>query len=367
VISSFLFSVMDAFVKIKTQKKNVGYTLHTKEINIIKEHINNGKNIMLCGAPGTGKTFIARYILDESNTIDITEDIKLVNNLINSNMHILLDDYRHDVLAQRQVVESISDGKPITKRSVLVCSDSICLLPNFELVIIPKRTPDTINMIAPIKNEHSMAMAIKCKGNLHNFLEYVNFSDEKDEFIEPKELASIVLCNKKIEKKMDVSSEHGHVWGVIHENYPDSSNVNANRIAHALSDADLFDTSIYRGEWHSMSFFSNSVIDTPIHYLGESLEASKLRPGSFWTKFGNYKMRSQKFENIKSRARCKGHEELYLLRLYAVHGNIDMYTGYNLTPQDFDVINHLSVGNKLKPREVSQVKKKIKEYQSKLT
>ena len=358
---------MDAFVKIKTQKKTTEYTLHNKEISIIKDCLKHGKNIMLCGAPGTGKTFIARYVLDESNSIDITEDIKLANDIKNSNMHILLDDYRHDVLAQRQIVESISEGKCITNRSVLVCSDSICLLPNFELVIIPKRTPDVINTLAPIKNEHTMAMAIKCKGNLHNFIEYINFSDEKDEFIEPKELASIVLCKKKVEKKMDVSSEHGHVWGVIHENYPDSANVNANKIAIGLSDADIFDTSIYKGDWHSMLFFSNSVIDTPIYNLGEPLDATKLRPGSFWTKFGNYKMRSQKFENIKSRSGCKSHDQLYLLRLYASNGDMDMYTSYGLTPQDFDVINHLSVGNKLKPREVSQIKKKIKEYQSKLT
>ena len=34
---------------------------------------------------------------------------------------------------------------------------------------------------------------------------------------------------------------------------------------------------------------------------------------------------------------------------------------YNLTPQDFDVMNHLAIQNKLKQREVTKIKKLIKE------
>jgi hypothetical protein len=33
---------------------------------------------------------------------------------------------------------------------------------------------------------------------------------------------------------------------------------------------------------------------------------------------------------------------------------------YNLSPQDFDVINHLAVGSKLKQRDVTKVKKALK-------
>ena len=42
-----------------------------------------------------------------------------------------------------------------------------------------------------------------------------------------------------------------------------------------------------------------------------------------------------------------------------------MFKKYNLTPQDFDVMNHLGIQNKLKQREVTKIKKLIKEEISK--
>lgn len=353
---------MDAFVKIVKQKKSTGYTLHKKEIDILKSHIKDGKNVMICGASGTGKSFIINSVLDETNSIEVADNFKVLEELKESNMHLILDDYRHEVLVQRQLIERVSEGDRLTKKPFIVSSNSVYLLPNFELILVPKRAPEQIATLDLNNNERSLAIAKKCKGNLHNFFDYMNCSDEKDHFIEPKELASLVLCDDSHTKISDLSSEHGHVWGVIHENYLDSNDVNYKNIAYSLSDADLFDTSIYQGHWSSMLYFENAVINIPRTNLGKKLNASTLRPGSFWTKFGNYKMRSQKYNNIKLRSGCKSHQELYLLRKYAIENNVEMYTHYKLTPQDFDVINHLSIGNKLKPREVSQIKKKIKEY-----
>jgi hypothetical protein len=55
-----------------------------------------------------------------------------------------------------------------------------------------------------------------------------------------------------------------------------------------------------------------------------------------------------------------GIEELCLLKRYAENGNLEPLLEYKITPQDFDVINHLSVGNGLKSRDVSKVKKALK-------
>jgi len=33
---------------------------------------------------------------------------------------------------------------------------------------------------------------------------------------------------------------------------------------------------------------------------------------------------------------------------------------YSLTPQDFDIMNHLAVGSKLKQRDVTRIKKALK-------
>jgi hypothetical protein len=352
---------MDAFVKIKTQKKTVSNTLHQKEIDLLRTYINEGKNVMICGASGTGKSFILNAVLDEYNSIEITPDLKFKDELRNSKMTTYLDDYRHEVIAQRQIVDRVSEGNPFTKGSFIVCSTSVYLISNFKLIILPKRTPEQIASLRPGVSG-AMKAAEACKGNIHNFFHYIEFSDEKDEFIEPKEVAVSLLCDREIVKSSDAMCEHGHVWGIVHENYPESSNVNIHKISQALSDADLHDSSIYNGFWDSMLYFTNSIISTPAYYLGEKIDKTIIRPGSFWTKYGNYKMRSQKLGNISRKTRGMSHQELSLMRQYAKQGNMEMYTQYKLTPQDFDVINHLCIGNKLKPREVSQIKKKIKEY-----
>jgi len=357
---------MDAFVKIKTQKKIVSNTLHQKEIDMLRTYINEGKNVMICGASGTGKSFILNSVIDQNNSIEITPDLKFKEELKNSKMNTYLDDYRHGVMTQRQIVDRVSEGKPFTKGSFIVCSTSVYLISNFKLIILPKRTPEQIASLRP-GVPGAMKAARACKGNIHNFFHYIEFSHEKDEFIEPKEVAISLLCDNEIVKSSDAMCEHGHVWGIVHENYPESSNVILHKISHALSDADLHDTSIYNGFWDSMSYFTNSIISTPAHYLGEKIDKNIIRPGSFWTKYGNYKMRSQKLGNISKKTRGMSHHELSLMRQYAKNGNVEIYTNCGLTPHDFDVINHLCIGNKLKPRDVSQIKKKIKDYQSELT
>lgn len=358
--SSFL--VMDAFVKIYKQKKKESITLHHKETERLKKYISQGKNVMICGAHGFGKSFILNEVLDESNSIEMPYNYKVSDELKGSNMCIFLEDYRHDVVAQRQIIDYVSDGGTISKSSFIVTSKNVFLLPNFELIIVPKRTPAEIATLRP-NEPGAYSAAVKCKGNIYNFFDYINFSDEKDLFTDPKDIAKSLLCKEESDDNINTLHEHGHVWGMIHENYVDSDGVDVTRISHALSDADLYDSSIYDGNWDSMTYFINSVYNVPKHYLGGPVDEKNIRPGSFWTKYGNYKMRYQKYTNIGLRTRMS-HQELGLLREYARIGDIEKYLSCGLTTQDFDVINHLCVGNKLKAREVSQIKKKIKELKT---
>ena len=55
-----------------------------------------------------------------------------------------------------------------------------------------------------------------------------------------------------------------------------------------------------------------------------------------------------------------GVEEMCLLKKYAEKGDLEPLMAYNITPQDFDVINHISVGNGLKSRDVTRIKKALK-------
>ena len=72
-------------------------------------------------------------------------------------------------------------------------------------------------------------------------------------------------------------------------------------------------------------------------------------------------MRSQKFRDIQRRCGAQlDINALGLLKRYAEVGDIEPMLEYGLTPQDFDVMNHLAVGNKLKQRDVTRVKKALK-------
>ena len=111
-----------------------------------------------------------------------------------------------------------------------------------------------------------------------------------------------------------------------------------------------------------MPYFVLNSLTIPKSALGEPLQKDKIRPGSCWTKFGNYKMRKQKYEEIRKKSRMGlGVEELCLLKKYAENGDLEPLMNYKITPQDFDVINHLAVGNGLKSRDVTKVKKALKD------
>jgi len=72
-------------------------------------------------------------------------------------------------------------------------------------------------------------------------------------------------------------------------------------------------------------------------------------------------MRKQKYDGIRKKSRMGlGVEELCLLKNYAEKGDLSKLIEYGITPQDFDVINHLAVGNNLKSKDVTRVKKALK-------
>jgi len=235
------------------------------------------------------------------------------------------------------------------------------MLPNFKLIIVPKRSPDAIFSLE-CNNPRARPAADKCQGNIRNFYDYMNFSDEKDIFKTSKDIVIDILCRKG--NGFDTSQtvhEHGHVVDVIHGNYLHSKDTNVVPIADSLSLADIYDSAMYKGEWNYMQYYVSCGMAVPKYNLGESLKPENIQPGSTWTKYGNYKMRHNKLKIIQGRHTTKlGVEELGLIRKYAIAGDLDPLIEYKLTPLDFDIMNHLALGNKLKPSEVAKVKKKLR-------
>lgn len=356
---------MDAFVKILPQKKDPTPTLHTKEIQRLEECVKKGLNVFLCGSSGVGKTFILEKVLNNSNSIEIHSELfqrksTFLDLIGETSFHIFIDGYDVNVYGHRQLMERINSKKePLTTGSVVFVSNSVHIIPGFELIVVPKRTADEIASLEP-GNPRSRLAADKCNGNIRDFYHYINKSDEKDVFKTSKDILIEVLCRRGSFNISQTIHERGHVIDVIHGNYLRSKGSNVEIISESLSLADVYDAEIYKGEWDCVPYYTASGIAIPKYHLGELLKPEEIQPGSTWTKYGNYKMRLQKIQNIQHRNTTKiGIEELQILREYAKAGDFEKCLKYKLEPGDFDVMNHLALHNKIKTSEVMKVKKKM--------
>ena len=356
---------MDSFIKIVEQKKDpVVTTIHAKQIDLILKHIERGKNIFICGAPGVGKTYILNTILRGLSHVELLpEHLKskclFLPFIKPSKKHVFIEDYDP---VFKPIIERVSDGDSLTVGSLLVTTTNMCMYPNFETVFIPRHKPEVLMMLTDERGPKVESAAHLCKGNIRNFFTYLDGYDEIDDFKTPKEFIAEVLSDPTPIPIHDSIHEHGHLWDIFQENYLDSRGVDVVAVSSSFSDADLFDNHIYKsGNWSLMPYFVLHALTIPKRNLGETLVKDTIRPGSCWTKLGNYKMRKQKYQEIRKKSRMGlGVEELCLLKNYAEKGDLSKLVEYNISPQDFDVINHLAVGNGLKSRDVTRVKKALK-------
>ena len=357
---------MDSFIKIIPQKKERPLTLHTKEIQLLEKYISEGKNVFVCGPTGRGKSFTVSQTLMDKNFVEIHADTLHKNqvtfhDILKSNSIALLDGYDTNVYWQKQIVDYVSNNGSNVKNSCVVTSTSVHVLPNFELIIIPRRTPDEIASLLPYHTRSRLA-AEKCDGNIFNFYDYVHNSDEKDVFKTSKDVITDVLCSIGTFDISQTLHEHGHVCDVVHGNYLDSKDHSTVDIITSLSSADVYDTIIYKtGDWDLMPYYALHAAAIPKMHIGKPLQENTIKAGSSWTKYGNYKMRLNKLKGIQSRNTSRlSVEELGVVRQYMSKGVFDQALHYKLTPSDFDVMNHLALVNKLKPNEVMKVKKNMR-------
>ena len=358
-------SSMDSFIKIIEQKKEEPVdTLHTKQIDLLKKFIRERKNVFICGASGVGKSYVLNAVLNESNSLEIVQEhlkskSPFLTFIKGAAKHAFIEDYSQEF---KSLVERVSDGERLTRGSLVVTSPTMCMFPNFETIFIPKHKPDKILTLTEDRSTKAEDAAVRCNGNIRDFFSYLDDYEEKDVFKTPKEFIADVLTDPKFTRIPDRIHEHGHVWDIFQENYLDSVGVDYARASFAFSDADFYDDYMYTtGDWTLMPYFILNALSIPKAVLGKPLVRDKIRPGSGWTKFGNYRMRSQKLRDIQRRCGTQLNvEDLCLLKRYAENDQLEPMLQYGLTPQDFDVMNHLAVGNKLKQRDVTRVKKALK-------
>ena len=331
---------------------------------MVRKHIRAGKNVFICGPIGVGKTFILEKALENMSIVELrTDHLKskcpFLPFIKPTRKHVFIEDYEP---AFKPIIERVSDGDPLTRGSLIVTTTNMCMYPNFETVFVPRHTPDVLLTLVEDRGPKAEHAAHICKGNIRNFFTYIDGYDEMDNFKPPKEFIAEVLSDPSPIQIYDTIHEHGHMWDIFQENYLDSKGVDIITASSSFSDADYYDTHIYSsGNWNLMPYFVLHALTIPKSVLGEPLTKETIRPGSCWTKLGNYKMRKQKYEEIRKKSRTGlGVEELCLLKKYAEKGDLSKLVDYKITPQDFDVINHLAVGNGLKSRDVTRVKKALK-------
>ena len=92
--------------------------------------------------------------------------------------------------------------------------------------------------------------------------------------------------------------------------------------------------------------------------MGHTLDASKMRPGSVWTKHQNMCMRAKRVSAMAKRQpwRELTLDDILALKTHAENENVDILKEYGIEPQDLDVMNHLSA-RKIKAKTLSSLKK----------
>jgi hypothetical protein len=128
-----------------------------------------------------------------------------------------------------------------------------------------------------------------------------------------------------------------------------------------MSYADVKDDDIYSGYAHK-AIFSLFAVVLPSIEINHSLERSTMRPGSAWTKFNNYKMRYKRYNNLMLKSKVDV-DSLMVISQYCKSnpiGATPMLKYYGIEPADVDMMNHLSLINKMKPRVLQTIKAKLK-------
>ena len=367
-ISVVKSSLMDAFITIRREKSQDKTTsLHESNTVRLRECIERGRNVLITGGTGVGKTFLLNTVLDERNSVLLEHDHlrgkhSLMDFLRGTGKTLVIEDYSGES-HYKAIVERAAAGERLSTRGLVVTSSNYYMWgKEFEIIHIEPHSVDSLMSIMP-----NASAAERSGGNVRNFLSYArDASDDKDVFQTPKEFVHDILCAKSLPSNIDNITEHGHMYSIMQENYASSKGVDVCRAAIAFSDADIYDTAMYQhGHWQLMPFFAHAAMRAPMAALGEPLNREKLRAGSFWTKDGNARMRMARVDEIARKAQPLrvDVDSLNLLHLYAAHKMYDRLYEYKISAQNFDVMNHLAGrNNRLRAKDTCLVKRALKQH-----
>jgi hypothetical protein len=351
---------MDRYITIK-QKENEEIIGRDQYVKNIKSLIETNNSFCVYGAIGVGKTFLLEHVLSDVNYIELFSDVlksDFLERIKNTCVHILADDL--------EITEPLSRGS-----TILVSNKPV---ENFNCMKIePLVLEDVVKIgtkrFPKLGNQYITKCALESKGNIRHFLfSLENFNDKRDLFKSPKDLVYDLTCTDGDVDPRDYIgksvSEHGYSWGIIHENYTDLPSIDIAQMAEYMSYADIKDVDIYNGYSHT-NIFSFFGIILPAISIDHQLKRDEMRPGSAWTKFNNYKMRFRRYQSMTNR-KIKATvdvDSLMVISQYCKNDPnrvIDLLNSYGFESADIDMMNHISLTNKIKPRILQTIKNKLK-------
>ncbi|NBX50295.1 hypothetical protein EBT25_10210 [bacterium] len=294
----------------------------------------------LYGRPGSGKTTLLKnefqtYISIDAEVLKTKQGtLDLLERLKGTHVPIVIDDWESvcELIGVREIQGPISPKSP----TVIVAHTPV------------KHTQHTLLYECPYKEDFRRSV-LDAQGN-----------STPDVFESPKDYVHRLLRGEWKDVRVgDVTHEHGHVWSIVQENYPDRVSGNVETmctIAQLMSDADLIDTEVYENsDWNVvMPLFTMVSCLVPCKLMTPSKAVP--RTGSFWTKFQNMCMRRKKLETMFRRSNLLTREALdIVIRVQFLKGDYSACKEYLLEPSDIDVLGHF-IGP-FKPKIISAAKK----------
>ena len=333
--------------------------------NFKHEFTKLGPAVCVLGKTGIGKTWTVHNTLDPC--IELTAEIlsskqstlSFLEKIRGTEIPVVLDEYEsvQDLVGIRELTGPPTNGLFVVVSQVHVKFD-------FEIHTyhFPVPSDDEIRRIIP---EVSDEVLKKCRGDLRYVIQSSTIQgDEKDEFQGAKDfIESLVLKTSSVNPVDYIGHsvhEPGNITAILHENYPDSRVCTPADIMESLSEAMIFESKIYTGNWDLYPYYNFLGCIQPAIQIGHALKPP-LRPGSVWTKHQSACARAKRLEALSRRVDRKrlSMDEILLLHTYAQQGDVGVLKEHGLLPQDLDVLNHLSPYRKIKPKDLASLKKSL--------
>ena len=185
---------MDQFVVIRQQKvpEIFGRSVVTRTLSdiVVKKEV-----VCIYGDPGVGKTHLVKAVLERDKYLEVTiDDIKskecaldFMAKVRNATSNLLIDDIDPDGSGWREIANRVREQGRLSRGATIFIMKSVHKIDFCDCIKLEPLSYQSCVDLAKMKFPGSCTEKIdksfkKSQGNLRNFFDYLNFSDEKDIF-----------------------------------------------------------------------------------------------------------------------------------------------------------------------------------------